>query len=56
MDTAVRPLPIDLYRVRCAVAALVVLVGHKGRMDDAGVRHEGARIEWLRRSEGLVVT
>ena len=36
MDTAVRPLPIDLYRLRCAVAALVVSVGHEGLMDSAG--------------------
>jgi len=38
MDTAVRPLPIDLYRLRCAVAALLVSVGHEGLMDSAGYR------------------
>lgn len=38
MDTAIRPLPIDLYRLRCAVAALVVCVGHEGLLDAAGYR------------------
>jgi hypothetical protein len=39
MDTAIGPpLPVDLYRLRCAVAALVVCVGHEGLLDAAGYR------------------
>ncbi len=38
MDTAIRPLPVDLYRLRCAVAALVVCVGHEGLLDSSGYR------------------
>lgn len=38
MDTAVRARPIDLYRIRCAVAALVVCVGHEGLLDVVGLR------------------
>ena len=38
MDTAIRPLAIDLHRLRCAVAALVQAVGHEGLLDVLGYR------------------
>ena len=38
MDTAIRPLAIDLHRLRCAVAALVAAVGHEGLLDVLGYR------------------
>ena len=38
MDTAIRPLSIDLHKLRCAVAALVQAVGHEGLLDVLGYR------------------
>ena len=38
MDAAIRPLAIDLHRLRCAVAALVEAVGHEGLLDVLGYR------------------
>ena len=47
MDTAVRPSPIDLYRLRRAVAALLDSVGHQGLMDSAGYRRIDIAVQIL---------
>ena len=49
-DTALEPAaPIDLYQVRCAVAALVDCVGHHGRLSAAGLRRTDLAVKILSR-------
>lgn len=47
MDTAIRPLAVDLYRLRCAVAALVVAVAHEGLLDVLGCRRADIAVRTL---------
>ena len=47
MDTAIRPLAIDLHRLRCAVAALVQAVGHEGLLDVLGYRQADVAVQTL---------
>ena len=50
LDTALEPpIPVDLYQVRCAVAALVDCVGHHGLLSDAGLRRTDLAVEILSR-------